>query len=87
MTNNDRKKATCFSGLVVSRKKLNENIQALTTEEFVAQGHALIDDIFGRMAGERPRLSFRSGYVRVVRKQNNTQHAPMTFVDGGLIQR
>lgn len=53
----------------------------LTLDEFIAQGHACMDEIFGRMAGERPRLSFRSGYVRVVRKQKNTQHAPMAFVD------
>ncbi len=58
----------------------------LTLDEFIAQGHALIGEIFGRMAGERPRLSFRSGYVRVVRKQNNTQHAPMAFVNGVLKQ-
>lgn len=58
----------------------------LTLDEFIAQGHARIDEIFGRMAGERPRLSFRSGYVRVVRKQKNTQHAPMAFVDGVLKQ-
>ena len=36
---------------------------------------------------QRAKTSFRSGYVRVVRKQKNTQHVPMAFVDGGLIQR
>lgn len=44
-------------------------------------------DVAMNILRQRAQISFRSGYVRVVRKQNNTQHAPMTFVDGGLIQR
>lgn len=72
--------------LVASEINTLEGQKLLTLDEFIAQGHALIDEIFGRMAGERPRLSFRSGYVRVVRKQKNTQHAPMAFIDEGLIQ-
>lgn len=44
-------------------------------------------DVAMNILRQRAHISFRSGYVRVVRKQNNTQHAPMAFVDGGLIQR